>query len=308
MEKRWDVLGVGCAAVDDLLYVRGYPPADAKVPVERRERQCGGLTATALVAAARQGAKCAYAGALGRDELSRFILKTLALEQIDISPVGVHEQAGPFHSTIIVDQTAHTRNIFFEAPVVTGPISTSPTDEQVRSTRVLLVDHHGGAATVRVQKAARAAGVSVVADLERDDWANFAEILALSEHLVIPQRFAARITGRDRPEDAAAALLRPENQIVVVTCGAQGCWAISSGQREARFFPAFPVDTVDTTGCGDTFHGVYAAQLAHGATLDERIRRASAAAALKATCHGGQKGIPTRGDVDRFLQARSAGG
>ena len=67
-DKRWDVLGVGCATVDDLLYVAAYPPADAKVPVLRRQRQCGGLVATALVAAARQGARCAYGGALGPDD------------------------------------------------------------------------------------------------------------------------------------------------------------------------------------------------------------------------------------------------
>jgi len=302
MQKRWDVLGVGCTAVDDLLYVQSYPPADAKVAVERRERQCGGLTATALVAAARQGAQCAYAGALGEDELSLFVLAAMTRERVDVSPVGHHDQAGPFHSTIIVDQTAHTRNIFFQSPAVVGPIATTPTDEQVRAARVLLIDHYGGLSTVRVQKAARDAGVSIVADLEREDCPQFQEILRLSDHLIISQRFAAKISECPAPADAAAALLRPENQAVVVTCGPQGCWAIGRGQSQPRHFPAFAVDAVDTTGCGDTFHGVYAAELARGASLAQCIRRASAAAALKATCRGGQKGIPTRDVVDRFLQ------
>ena len=68
MSDGYDVLGLGSVAVDDLLYVPHYPPADAKLQVRRRERQCGGLTATALVAAARLGARCAYAGVLGEDE------------------------------------------------------------------------------------------------------------------------------------------------------------------------------------------------------------------------------------------------
>ena len=46
-----DILGLGGVAVDDLLSVDGYLPPDAKTPVLRRERQRGGLTATALVAA-----------------------------------------------------------------------------------------------------------------------------------------------------------------------------------------------------------------------------------------------------------------
>lgn len=53
---QWDVLGLGCAAVDDLLYVASFPVPDSKTRVLRAERQCGGLTATALVAAARLGA------------------------------------------------------------------------------------------------------------------------------------------------------------------------------------------------------------------------------------------------------------
>ncbi len=49
----FDILGFGAVAVDDLLYVDAYPPPDSKIRVRRRRRQCGGLTGTALVAAAR---------------------------------------------------------------------------------------------------------------------------------------------------------------------------------------------------------------------------------------------------------------
>lgn len=67
--------------------------------------------------------------------------------------------------------------------------------------------------------------------------------------------------------------------------------------------PAFKVRAVDTTGCGDVFHGAYAAALALGVTLSERVRLATAAAALKATQPGGQRGIPTRNQVDEFLNS-----
>ena len=72
--KRFDVLGLGAVAVDDLIYVEAYPPPDAKAQVIGRQRRCGGLTSIALVTAARLGARCAYAGALGNDELSEFAL------------------------------------------------------------------------------------------------------------------------------------------------------------------------------------------------------------------------------------------
>ena len=60
-----DIFGLGGVAVDDLVFVDAYPPADAKTVVARRERACGGLTATALVAAARLGAEYSLCGRAG---------------------------------------------------------------------------------------------------------------------------------------------------------------------------------------------------------------------------------------------------
>jgi sugar/nucleoside kinase (ribokinase family) len=89
----------------------------------------------------------------------------------------------------------------------------------------------------------------------------------------------------------------------VITWGVQGCWYIGADEPQAvRHQPAFPVQVMDTTGCGDVFHGVYAAGLAQGMALPERVRWASAAAALKATRPGGQLGIPIRAAVNDFLK------
>src|SRR5262249_48809637 len=102
MVLRFDIVGLGCAAVDDLLYVPAYPPADAKAQIQRRERQGGGLTATALVAAARLGARCAYAGVLGDDDLSQFVRANFEGEGVDVTWVRLRPGARPIHSIIIV--------------------------------------------------------------------------------------------------------------------------------------------------------------------------------------------------------------
>src|SRR5215212_2439199 len=96
--KQFDVIGLGCAAVDDILYVERYPRADAKVRVLRRERHCGGLTVTALVAAARLGARCAFAGTLGFDDGSEFVLEKMRREGVDVRYAVRREDAGPVRS------------------------------------------------------------------------------------------------------------------------------------------------------------------------------------------------------------------
>ena len=91
---------------------------------------------------------------------------------------------------------------------------------------------------------------------------------------------------------------------MVITCGGQGCRGLGMGYDIPFAQPAFPVEAVDTTGCGDVFHGAYAAALARGLPLAECLEFASAAAALKATRRGGQAGCPTREEIAAFLRKK----
>lgn len=303
MDARYDVLGLGCVAVDDLLYVANYPEPETKVQVRRRERQCGGLTATALVAAARLGARCAFGGVLGDDTDSRFVLETFRREAIDTEPMVRRAEARPIRSTIIVDEGRQTRTILYDLAGATGADPHLPAEDVIRSARVLFVDHYGIEGMVRAARIARAAARAVVADLERSDWPGFGELLALVDHLIIAQPFAARITGCSEPTAAIEALWTAERQVVVVTCGEAGGYYRDAHAAVVRSYAAFPVAVVDTTGCGDVFHGAYAAALVRGASLEDRLRFAAAAAALKATQPGAQKGIPTRAAVEAYLDA-----
>jgi sulfofructose kinase len=297
-----DVLGLGCVAVDDLLYVAAFPPADGKAQVHDRGRQCGGLTATALVAAARLGARCAFAGVLGTDPLSVFAADCLAREGVDLTHMVRRDDARPIHSTIVVDEARQTRCIFFDLEGAVGASPDQPAEEVIRRARVLFVDPLGMPGMVRAARIARQAGRPIVADFESDESPLFPELLDLVDHLILSDDFARRLTGAADPAAAAQALWTGRREAVVITCGSAGCWWLTAAcEGRPRHLPAFAVPAIDTTGCGDVFHGAYAAALARGLPLEERLRFAAAAAALKATRRGGQAGIPTREVVEQFL-------
>ncbi len=307
MTARWDILGLGCATVDELLYVEGFPAADAKTRVLRSERGCGGLTASALVAAARLGARCAYGAQLGHDADSRFVAEALQREGVDLAPVVWRDDARPIYSTIIVDVQHDTRNIFFQISGAVGADDDLPPAEIITAARVLFLDHYGTSGGIRAGRIARAAGIPIVADLERDNVPRFDELLALVDHLVISQSFALRRTGTAHPAEAARALWHNKREVVVVTCGADGSWSVCADEpARAVHHAAFAVEAVDTTGCGDVFHGAYACALARGLDLPQRIRFASAAAAIKATRHGAQTGAPFAAEVNALLKAQGS--
>jgi len=302
-----DVLGLGAVAVDDILFLPSFPKPDSKMPILGRERHPGGLSGTALVAARRMGRTVAYAGTLGDDELSRFILDGFEAEGVSVEHVVRRRGTRPFHSTILVEQANHTRTILLNTRDVAGADPAAPSEELIRGARVLLVDHIGMEGMVRAARIARAAGIPVVADLERDSGPLTHELIGLVDHLILPFEFARRLSGGSSERDIVRRLWTDARAAVVITRSEDGSW-YQSTEEPGRFLhqPAFRVDPVDTNGCGDVFHGVYAAGLAERLPIAERVRLASAVAALKATQPGGQQGIPSREAAERFLSERSA--
>jgi ribokinase len=64
------------------------------------------------------------------------------------------------------------------------------------------------------------------------------------------------------------------------------------------------VDVVDTTGAGDCFCGVLAAEMARGQRLEDAAVVANAAAALAVTRLGASS-LPSRAEFEAFLERPS---
>ena len=298
--RRFDVLGLGAVAVDDLLVVDEFPRPDGKTPVQAQERAGGGLAGTALVAAARLGARAGFCAVLGDDDLSRFTLDELEREGVDISPVVRRPGARPIHSVIIVCRGRPERSILFSSAGVQPPTAADLPESLIAASQVLLVDHTVAAAAIHAAAVARARGIPVVGDLERHDFPEQSDFLNSIDHLIVSQEWARTLTGEDKPAVAARALLTRGHAAVVVTAGAEGSVYALPG-RAPTHVPALRVPVVDTTGCGDVFHGAYAACLAWGGDVHAAVRVATVAAGLKTRHAGGRAGIPTRAEVEGEL-------
>ena len=87
----------------------------------------------------------------------------------------------------------------------------------------------------------------------------------------------------------------------MVTLGAAGATVLDDDGE--THVPALPVTPVDTTGAGDAFNGILAAELAAGADLRSAVRRAAVGASLSTQAAGAQAGLPTRDQVRAALEA-----
>ncbi|MEC8649224.1 MAG: carbohydrate kinase family protein, partial [Actinomycetota bacterium] len=116
--------------------------------------------------------------------------------------------------------------------------------------------------------------------------------------------FGRRLTKRDAPEDVIDSLWGSRRSAVVLTDGSRGSYGGESPGSVVHT-PAFASPVVDTTGCGDAFHGAYAMTLALGRDFEARLTFATAAAAVLASRLTGEPRSPTREEVEALIATRT---
>lgn len=300
------VVGIGTVSVDDLLHVPNYPPADGKAPILRTGRACGGQVATALAAAARLGSSTSFLGTLGEDELSSFLRAAFQRSGVGMDHLVTRPSARPIHSVIIADEAHGTRTIFYDRAGM-QPFPLASIDEGLlRGADVLVVDQLGEEECLRAARAARSLGIPVVGDFEWKDRPRMADLLAVTDHLLLSHDFVRGFTGLPSPAEAALELHRRHPRACTgVTCGRDGCHYVTAASFPAVLHdPSFPVTAVSTTGCGDVFHGAYAVALARKLDIPRAIRFAAAAAATYASRPNGWEHLPTLADVKAMVATR----
>ncbi len=303
-EAGWDIIGFGVAAVDDVFAMDAFPAPGDKSFFQTYMRVGGGQTATALVAAARLGLRCAYGGHLGQNDLSDRVRGVFDREGIAYRPAVEHPDASPTHTLVLVDRATGERSNIAKVGGVESAGMAEWDRKLIAGAKCLLVDQSIPLFQLRAAAIALERGIPVVGDLESVGDGAGRELYRAAGHLILPLSVAARDLGASGPGEAVRTMMRDSGRVLAcVTDGAGGAWYAGADDPETiRHQPAMPVpEVVDTNGCGDVFHGAYAAALVEGRPLAERMRRAAAAAALKARKPGGQTGAPTAEELEAFL-------
>ncbi|WP_406163062.1 PfkB family carbohydrate kinase [Streptomyces sp. NBC_01005] len=115
--------------------------------------------------------------------------------------------------------------------------------------------------------------------------------------LVVNEVEARQLTGAADAR-AAAQILAEAASDAVVTLGGDGAQGAQEGLYE--HIPTSAVTLGDTTGSGDVFCGVLAAELAHGSPLTRAAATATAAAVFAVTALGARGAIPRPNDHVRL--------
>jgi sulfofructose kinase len=289
-----DVLCVGAASYDFVFRVDHHPKPDEKTSADAFVCCGGGPAANASVMVSRMGLKSAFAGYLGDDLFGGLHLQELQSAGVNTELVVRGEYPTPVSGVIVKPSGDRSLVNYRSAESV---LPGDRIDFSAIHPKVVLFDGHEPELSLVLLHEARFRGVETILDAGSVNRGT-SQLFDKVGYLVCSERFAYEFTGTSSP-DLAIERLSAHNHGVVITLGREGLiWRNASGEGR---IPAFPVETVDSTGAGDVFHGAFAGSLAMGRKWDEILLYSSAAAALSCTRLGARTGIPGGGEVERFL-------
>jgi len=298
-------VGVGLCMLDELLLLPRYPDADRESAIHATGYclQGGGPAATAMVAAARLGARAGLLAKVGEDDRGRRIVGGLRDAGVDTSRLVTVAGGRSALSIVCVHAPTGRRSFLIDADPA---MRLQPGDldrDYVASAAVVLIDSFTPAG-LAAAACARDAGRTVVFDAAGvpADRALLGEALALTDVMIVSAEFARKFHPAGGPADAAEAIRRAGPPVAVVTGGPEGAWLAAAG--ESFHQGAFEVDVVDTTGAGDVFHGAFLIGLLESWPLRRTCAFAAASAALACRALGGRTAIPDRAEVEALLRAR----
>lgn len=306
MDNRLQVVGLGMCTFDVLMRSVALPTWEHGTRLNAFGFDGGGPAGTAMVAAARLGARVGFIGTAGNDAPAEFKMRSMVDCGIDLSRMIYRDL--PDDQIVIVNIHEETGERVFSGVQRANGNLIQPSEldrDYITSADVLHLDGFHNAAAIRAAQWMKTAGKTVVLDGHRTDGPVGEHLRALIPYvdvLISGSGFARALTGLGDIWEAGAAVLAMGPRIFVQTEGEEGSYTITA---DARFHtPAFAVDVIDTTGAGDVFHGAYIVGMLHGWDARRTARFATAVSALKCGKLGGRAGIPSLGAAMAFLRER----
>src|SRR4030043_1513710 len=300
-DKPFEVVGMGLNSVDFLCVVPGFPNLNSKMEMLRFSKQGGGQVATAMVALSRWGVKTKYIGKVGEDEMGQFSLNSLRQEGVDVSSGTIDPNATNQFAMIIVDGSTGDRTILWNRDEQLMYCEGELGKGEVCFGKLLRMDGHAVHAALQCARWAKGEGIPTVVDLDKVEPLT-SELIKEIDFIITSSRFPMLYTGISDQKKALFELQKHTSGFLCTTLGHEGVIALVNG--EFLHVEGLKVDTVDTTGAGDVFHGGFIYGLLQNWELVEILWFANAVAALKCQDLGGRKGIPTLEEVQGSLNLR----
>jgi sugar/nucleoside kinase (ribokinase family) len=304
---------VGQLAADIL--VRPVDHVDFGVDTKRVECidiKNGGDCLNVALGLRKLGATVGFSGLVGSDQLGAYLRGVASGAGIDTRGLRATADARTCSCLVLIGSGGE--RTFFYYGGANDLFSLADVDrDSVRSASIVhiggtfLLPRFDGEGAARLLSDARAEGKLTSMDVTWDvtgRWLSVIEPCLPHLSFFMPSiREAEQIAGTDDPRHIAAFLQERGVGTAVIKLGEKGCY-VKPGLEPGFFFPAFPVEVVDTTGAGDSFVAGFLTGVLRKLDPMSSAELACAVAAMNIRAVGATAGTPTFDEARRFIQER----
>ena len=186
------IICLGIAVRDLVFAVPALPPVPQKLTATAFQPRCGGMAATASVAAAALGGKVAYWGRLGEDEAGRDLRHELEAHGIEVQARRVPGTQTPVAAVLVADNGERMLAVF------RGHLDDT-TDwfplERIAAVQAVHADFRWPAGARALFSAARDRRIPTVLDADAGDATAVRTLLPLVDHAIFSERGLAELAG-----------------------------------------------------------------------------------------------------------------
>jgi len=256
------------------------------------------------------GNRVGFSSAIGSDALGEIALQFLRDSGTDVS--GVRRFAGKLTGLTTILPTG-TQRYILTYPGTMFEMGFDHLDlDYILDARHLHLSSYYLHRALRPQipelfRAAKAAGLTTSLDTNddpEDAWADdLQNVLPYVDVLLPNERELCRIAHTEDPDRAMESVVE-QVPLLVVKRGRAGAVAWRGSERYR--VEAFPVESVDSVGAGDSFDAGFVHQFIRGGSIEECLKFASLTGALSTTRAGGIEAFRNAEHRERFLREARA--
>jgi sugar/nucleoside kinase (ribokinase family) len=258
MTETMRVVALGVHVLDTLVRpVEQIPEGQGASLVEQITMTAAGTAGGTALTLVKLGATVQSAGAIGNDPLGDLLLQLLSRDGVDTSSL-IRRDDAQTSASVLPIRPDGSRPAFhvIGANALYGPQDV-PWDAIAAATHLHFggPEFMGGEVAAQVLAFAREHGVTTSVDClapgDPDIFGLISDAVPHVDFFLPNDEQVMGWTGKAQLEDACQALLDLGAGCVAATAGADG--AVVATRDGISRVPAYQIDVVDTTGCGDAF-------------------------------------------------------
>lgn len=295
-----DLIGFGAINIDFICLIRKLASLGEEVPVKKFFMYPGGSVPNTIVTLSLLGKKVALSGAVGTDNLGRYLLEFYKKNNINIEEISI-KNGITGRAFIFLPELKRKRVIYPYIGVNKDIKDEDMNYKKFEDFKIVHMEYLDIPEQFEIQKHLTRLDIDVSLSIgmiyAKNGLKKIKKLLPNCKFIFLNEREIKVLTGLS-VVDGALLLNKLGIKIVIVTLGRKGC--IVSSDKMIKQVPTERIKVIDDTGAGDVFTGGFLYGIMEGLSLEDCAKMGNKMASYSLRDFGATSGLFKQKDKGFF--------